>query len=110
VQESLIHGGIANDVGVEIAWTSSDLFTTREGARDRARASTACSCRAASACAAWKGWWSAIRACRETKIPFFGICLGMQVAIIEFARTSGASPTRNSSEFAPECAQPCDLR
>ncbi len=48
----------------------------------------------------------AIRAAREEQIPFFGICLGMQVAIIEFARNVLALDDSHSSEFAPECEHP----
>ena len=46
----------------------------------------------------------AIRTARETGLPFFGICLGMQVAIVEFARNVIGLDDSNSSEFAPECA------
>jgi CTP synthase len=46
----------------------------------------------------------AIRTARETGLPFFGICLGMQTAIIEFARNVCGISDSHSSEFAPECA------
>jgi CTP synthase len=45
----------------------------------------------------------AIRAARETGLPFFGICLGMQTAIIEFARNVCHLEDSHSSGFAPEC-------
>jgi CTP synthase len=45
----------------------------------------------------------AIRAAREGGTPFFGICLGMQTAIIEFARNVCGLDDSHSSEFAPEC-------
>jgi CTP synthase len=48
----------------------------------------------------------AIRAAREMQLPFFGICLGMQVAIIEFARHALGLDDSHSSEFAPECSNP----
>jgi CTP synthase len=48
----------------------------------------------------------AIRAARELPRPFFGICLGMQAAIIEFARNVARIDDAHSSEFAPECAAP----
>jgi CTP synthase len=48
----------------------------------------------------------AIRAARELSIPFFGICLGMQVAIIEFARNVLGLDDRHSRELAPECSDP----
>ena len=88
VQEALIHGGIANDVGVDISVDRRATGSpTRERAREiLARVSTACSFPAASACAASKGWSRRSAHARETRLPFFGICLGMQTAIIEFAR------------------------
>src|ERR1044072_9233093 len=53
-----------------------------------------------------EGMLEAIRWAREHKLPFFGICLGLQTAIIEFARTVCKIPDTNSSEFAPECENP----
>ena len=53
-----------------------------------------------------EGMVEAIRAAREDGTPFFGICLGMQVAIIEFARDVCGLDDSNSSEFAPECSHP----
>src|SRR3989442_7746739 len=48
----------------------------------------------------------AIRWAREHKLPFLGICLGLQAAIIEFARNVGKLPNTNSSEVEPECENP----
>jgi CTP synthase len=53
-----------------------------------------------------EGMVEAIRTARETGLPFFGICLGMQTAIIEFARNVCGISDSHSSEFAPECANP----
>src|SRR4030095_12420182 len=47
-----------------------------------------------------------IRHARESGLPYFGICLGMQTSIIEFARNVLGLDESNSSEFAPECADP----
>ena len=47
-----------------------------------------------------------VRYAREHKIPFLGICLGFQMAVIEFARNVCKLPDVNSSEFAPKCANP----
>jgi CTP synthase len=43
---------------------------------------------------------------RENKVPYLGICLGMQVATIEYARNMAGLKDANSTEFAPTCAQP----
>jgi CTP synthase len=106
VQESIIHGGIANDVGVEIAWTSSDLFTDAAKAREIVLGFDGVLVPGGFGVRGVEGMVECIRACRETKTPFFGICLGMQVAIIEFARHVCGIDDSNSSEFAPECSNP----
>ncbi|MCL4213421.1 MAG: CTP synthase [Gemmatimonadales bacterium] len=106
VQEALIHGGIANDVGVEIAWTSSDLFTDAAKARELVQQFDGVLVPGGFGVRGVEGMVEAIRAARECGTPFFGICLGMQVAIIEFARNVVGIDDSNSSEFAPECANP----
>jgi len=106
VQEALIHGGIANDVGVEIAWTSSDLFTDAATARTLVAGFDAVLVPGGFGVRGVEGMVEAIHAAREGEVPFFGICLGMQVAIIEFARHVCGIDDSNSSEFAPECANP----
>ncbi len=106
VQEALIHGGIANDVGVEIAWTSSDLFTDRARAKELAEQFDGILVPGGFGVRGVEGMVECIRAAREQAVPFFGICLGMQVAIIEFARHVCGIDDSNSSEFAPECANP----
>jgi len=106
VQEALIHGGIANDVGVEIVWTSSDLFTDAETARGMMKGFDGLLVPGGFGVRGVEGMVEAIKAARETQTPFFGICLGMQVAIIEFARNVCGLDDSNSSEFAPECSNP----
>lgn len=44
---------------------------------------------------------------RENKIPFFGICLGMQIAVIEYARSVLGRKDANSTEFDPDTKHPC---
>ena len=106
VQEALIHGGIANDVGVDIAWVSSDMFTTLERAREVLASYDGLLVPGGFGVRGVEGMVEAIRAARETGTPFFGICLGMQTAIIEFARNVIGLSDSHSSEFAPECANP----
>ena len=106
VQEALIHGGVANDVGVEIDWVSSDRFTDSATAREILGAHDALLVPGGFGVRGVEGMLEAIRAARETGTPFFGICLGMQSAIIEFARNVVNLPDSHSSEFAPECTNP----
>ncbi len=53
-----------------------------------------------------EGMIEAVRWARENQLPFFGICLGLQIAIIEFARNVCELPDPNSTEFEPECGTP----
>ena len=106
VQEALIHGGIANDVGVDIAWTSSDLFTDEKTTQAMIAKFDGVLVPGGFGVRGVEGMVEAIRIVREGNTPFFGICLGMQVAIIEFARNVCQLDDSNSSEFAPECGNP----
>ena len=106
VQEGLIHGGIANDVGVDLAWISSDNFTSPERARAILAEYHGLLVPGGFGVRGIDGMVEAIRAARETNLPFFGICLGMQIAIVEFARHVVGLADSHSSEFAPECSNP----
>ncbi|MDF1502013.1 CTP synthase [Roseisolibacter sp. H3M3-2] len=106
VQESLIHGGIAHDVGVDIDWISSDRFTDGARARELLAPYDGLLVPGGFGVRGVEGMVEAIRAARETKLPYFGICLGMQTAIIEFARNVAGLDDSHSSEFAPECSHP----
>ncbi|HXC25237.1 MAG TPA: CTP synthase [Gemmatimonadaceae bacterium] len=103
VQEALIHGGIANNVGVDISWISSDSFTTRERTREILSQYDGLLVPGGFGVRGVDGMVEAIRYAREAGLPFFGICLGMQSAIVEFARNVAGLDDSNSSEFAPEC-------
>jgi len=106
VHEALIHGGIANDVGVDIRWISSDLFTSAERAAELLGPVHGLLVPGGFGVRGIDGMVEAIRWVRERGMPFFGICLGMQVAVIEFARHKCNLDDSHSSEFAPECADP----
>ena len=106
VSEALIHGGIANGVGVQVDWVSSDRFTDLEAARTLLAPYDALLVPGGFGVRGIEGMARAIEAARRDRLPFFGICLGMQVAIIEFARNMCAIDSANSSEFEPECGNP----
>ncbi len=106
ISEALVHGGIANDVGVVIDWISSDRFTDAEAARNLLATYDGLLVPGGFGVRGVEGMVQAIEAARTGKLPFFGICLGMQVAIIEFARNMCAIPDANSSEFEAECGNP----
>jgi CTP synthase len=106
VQEALIHGGIANDVGVDISWVSSDSFADGANAKDVLGEYDGLLVPGGFGVRGVEGMVEAIRYARESGLPFFGICLGMQTAIIEFARNVCGLDDSHSSEFAPECDNP----
>jgi CTP synthase len=103
VQEALIHGGIANDVGVDIRWLSSDDFTDPDRTAQILGSHHGLLVPGGFGVRGVDGMVEAIRHARVSGLPFFGICLGMQTAIIEFARNVCGLEDSHSSEFAPEC-------
>jgi len=106
VQEALIHGGIANDVGVDIQWMSSDNFTGPDRAAEILGGVDGLLVPGGFGVRGVDGMVEAIRHARVEGQPFFGICLGMQTAIIEFARDVCGLDDSHSSEFAPDCDNP----
>jgi CTP synthase len=106
VQEALIHGGIANDVGIDIQWMSSEDFVGADRAAQVLRNIDGLLVPGGFGVRGVEGMVEAIREARTSGLPFFGICLGMQTAIIEFARNVCGLDDSHSSEFAPECDNP----
>jgi CTP synthase len=106
IHEALVHGGIANEAGVSIQWIASDRFTDQETAGELLEGYDGLLVPGGFGVRGVEGMLEAIRWARHHKLPFFGICLGLQTAIIEFARNVCKIPDTNSSEFAPECENP----
>jgi CTP synthase len=106
IHESLVHGGAANDVGVELNWIASDQFKDQEAAGKLLGDYHALLVPGGFGERGIEGMVEAVRWAREHQLPFFGICLGLQVAMIEFARNVCQLPEANSSEFEAECENP----
>ena len=85
VAEALKHGGIANEVQVEIEWIDSETIT-RENAKEVLGELDGILVPGGFGSRGVEGKIEAIRYARVNHIPFFGICLGMQLMIVEFAR------------------------
>ena len=105
VVEALTHGGIENGVKVEIRWTDSETVTDGNAAAllggcDGILVPGGFGSRGA------EGKISAVRYARENKVPFFGICLGMQMAVVEFARNAAGLAGAHSSELDPGTKYP----
>jgi CTP synthase len=106
VSEALVHGGIAHDAGVEIGWASSDEFTDQAAAARLLAGYDGLLVPGGFGIRGIEGMIEAIRWARENQLPFFGICLGLQVAVIEFARDVCGMRETSSTEFEPECETP----
>jgi len=106
IREALVHGGVANDVGVDLEWVPSDRFTDQQVAGRLLAGYDALLVPGGFGERGIEGMVEAVRWAREHRLPFFGICLGLQVAIIEFARTVCRLPETNSAEFEAECENP----
>jgi CTP synthase len=106
VQEALHHGGIAHDAGVQIDWISSDRFTDQEAAGAILKDYDGLLIPGGFGIRGIEGMIQAIRWAREHELPFFGICLGLQMAVVEFARTMCHLPNANSTEFDADSDAP----
>jgi CTP synthase len=98
LNEALVHGGIANDVRVELEYIDSEEVE-REGAEKLLGAVDALLVPGGFGDRGTEGKIAAIGYARTNKIPFFGICLGMQLAVVEFARSIASLENANSAEF-----------
>ena len=105
VQQSLIHGGISNDVHVEIDWISSERYESGELA-DQSEGSNGILIPGGFGERGIEGMLMAIRFARENELPFFGICLGLQCAIIEFSRNVCGLGEADSMEFSENTKDP----
>jgi CTP synthase len=98
LNEALVHGGIANDVRVELEYIDSEEVE-REGAEKFLGSVDAVLVPGGFGDRGTEGKIQAIGYARTNKIPFFGICLGMQLAVVEFARGVANLERANSAEF-----------
>ncbi|MEO6419732.1 MAG: CTP synthase, partial [Polyangiaceae bacterium] len=105
LHESLVHGALFNDCKVDLEYIDSEEIE-RDGAENRLANVDAVLVPGGFGDRGTEGKISAIAYARMNKIPFFGICLGMQLAVVEFARNVAGLASANSSEFDRECAYP----
>ena len=102
LHEALVHGGIANKAKVNIRWLDAELFEGPE--KDIAPALEpmhAILVPGGFGERGSEGKIAAVRFARERKVPYFGICLGMQMACIEGARNTAGIENASTTEFGP---------
>jgi len=110
ISESFVHAGIPNHVGVDLVWVDSESLEGRE-VGDRCLEEAFADCHGILVPGGFgdrgiQGKINAVRFAREQGVPYFGICLGLQVAMIEIGRDVVGLPMANSSEFDPAAEYP----
>ena len=103
VAESLRHAGYQLDTHVDIQWIDSETLT-EENYRSTLAGLGGILVPGGFGNRGIAGMLLAARYARENQVPYFGICLGMQILVMEFARNAAGIPDADSGEFAPQCA------
>ena len=105
LNEALVHGGIANECRVEVTHVDSEKIEA-EGLPDAVTTADAILVPMGFGPRGTEGKIAAVRHARESGVPFFGICFGMQMAVIEFARHVCGLERANSSEVDAKTPHP----
>jgi len=98
LHEALVHAGVANEVALDLEYVNSEEITVKN-VEKRMKGLDAILVPGGFGSRGIEGKILAIKHARENKIPFFGICLGMQLAVIEYARNVLGLEKANSQEF-----------
>ena len=102
--EALSHGGVANNVRVKVNWLDSEIFE-QDGTLQQLEGVHGILVPGGFGERGAEGKIAAARFARERSVPYFGICFGMQMAVIEAARSLASLPGAGSTEFGP-CDDP----
>ena len=102
VMESLYHAGFENDSQVEIKWVESEDLPDQAACREAFADVDGIIVPGGFGDRGIEGMIQAAQYARENDVPYFGICLGMQIMVMEYARNVLGYADANSSEFAPE--------
>jgi CTP synthase len=105
LREALTHGGVANNLRVDVRWVESEGLMD-EDYEERLRDYDAILVPGGFGKRGVAGMIRAINYARRTRTPYFGICLGMQTAVIEYARAACGLAGADSTEFDPETPHP----
>lgn len=105
IAESIIHAGVANDCRVDLQWIHSESITDKN-CDSKLKELKGILVAPGFGSRGVDGKIAAIKYARENKIPFLGICLGMQCAVIEFARNVAGMQNADSTEMNAETPHP----
>jgi CTP synthase len=105
IVESFIHAGVANEAKVHLHWVDAEEIET-SGIPETLRQAHGLLVCPGFGSRGVEGKITAIQYAREHRMPFFGICLGLQCAVIEFARHVCRLPNANSTEFDEQAPDP----
>lgn len=105
IAEALIHGGAISDARVRMKWVQSD-FLNEDNVEEMLGDVSAILVAPGFGERGIDGKLTAITYARENLVPFLGICLGMQCAVVEFARNCAGLKEANSTEFNPGVSEP----
>ena len=105
LNEALVHGGLANECRVNLEYVDSEEIE-RNGIGDGISRADGILVPGGFGQRGVEGKIKAIRYAREHEIPFFGICLGMQLAVVEYARNVAGLERAHSAEFDPDTPHP----
>jgi CTP synthase len=100
LKEALLHGGLAHDAKVKITWIESERLKWPSAAQDLSEFDGIL-VPGGFGRRGVEGMLCAIRYAREFRVPYFGVCLGMQTMVIEYARNVCGLEQANSTEFDP---------
>jgi len=105
LNEALCHGGIANNSRVNLLFVDSEEIN-KETVKERLQDVDGILVPGGFGSRGIDGKITAVKYARENQVPFLGICLGMQIAVIEFARNVAGLPNSHSTEFDDETPDP----
>jgi len=106
IDEAFVHAGIANDCKVRLEWVDSEQFENGVEPEQMLAQYDGVLVGPGFGSRGIEGKIKALKYVRENKKPYFGICLGMQIAVIELTRHCLNRPRANSTEFDPETPDP----
>ncbi len=106
IYESLTHAGASHDCGIDLVLVDAEDLEAEGGPEKHLRGVAGILVPGGFGDRGVEGKIAAVRFARETRTPYFGICLGMQVAVVEFARNACNLKGADSTEFDPDTQHP----